>query len=120
MSLKRSAIEWLARKLGVPAEAVRMFNAANRLSGLDRDTLPSELIPLNTLQLARGLLNFTALQSMDGWVLPYWAVQQLKPASPAFIPRSHLGLLMNVAHRNWTAIGNPDCPLSRSLIRVGS
>ncbi|HXX62995.1 MAG TPA: hypothetical protein VEO56_04280, partial [Bacteroidota bacterium] len=105
------AVRRVAKALGVPDSALGMFRAANELSGLDRKTLPTELIPLNTLQLARGLLNFTLLQSLDGWVLPYWAVRQYDPGDPAFVPRSHLGLSINVTSRNWSAVGSPDCPV---------
>jgi hypothetical protein len=88
-----------------------MFGAANQASGLDTKTLPTELIPLNSIQLSRGLLNFTILQATRDWVLPYWAEKQYDPHSPSFMPRSHLGLSINVTNRNWTAIGNPECPV---------
>jgi hypothetical protein len=101
----------VARKLGVPDLPVRMFRVAAELSGLDKSTLPIELLPLNSIQLSRGLLNFTVLQSLDGWVLPYWAERQYDPNSPSFVPRSHYGLSINVTHRNWTGIGNPSCPI---------
>ena len=64
---------------------------------------------MNSIQLSRGLLNFTMLQTMRDWVLPYWAEQQYNPKSMSFIPRSHMGLSINVTNRNWTAIGNPYC-----------
>jgi hypothetical protein len=99
-----------ARWLRIPDLSVRMFRAASRLSGLDRTTLPVELLPLNSIQMSRGLLNFTVLQTLDGWVLPFWVEQQYHPGSPAFIPRSHLGLSMNITHRNWTSAGSPECP----------
>jgi len=100
----------IAAGLKIPEPAIRMFQAANELSGLDRKTLPTELIPLNTIQISRGLLNFTLLQSLDGWVFPYWAARQFDPADAGFIPRSHLGLSINVTRRNWTAVGSPSCP----------
>jgi hypothetical protein len=86
-----------------------MFKAANAFSGISQGILPTELIPLNSTQLARGLLNFTVLQSLEDWILPYWAEQQYSPDNPAFVPRSHLGISMNITHRNWTAVGNPGC-----------
>jgi hypothetical protein len=86
-----------------------MFKAANAFGGLNRKTLPTELIPLNSIQLARGLLNFAVIQGSLDWVLPFWAERQYDPDDRAFVPRSHLGLSVNVTHRNWTAIGNPDC-----------
>ncbi|MBX2990515.1 MAG: hypothetical protein KF749_05010 [Bacteroidetes bacterium] len=109
MRLIETGAAWVARMLNVPTLAITMFKKANEVSGIDKDTLPTELIPLNTIQLSRGLLNFTLLQSIRNWVFPYWAHQQYDPSSPAFIPRSHLGLSMNLTHRNWTAVGSPDC-----------
>ena len=106
-----AVVSRVASLLKVPPLALRMFRAANEMSGLDRATLPTELIPLNTIQLARGLLNFTALQTLPGWVFPYWAVRQFDPADPGFIPRSHLGLSINLSYRNWTAVGAPGCPV---------
>jgi hypothetical protein len=107
------ALDLLVRRvaagLKIPEPALRMFRTANELSGLDRKTLPTELIPLNTIQISRGLLNFTLLQSLEGWIFPYWADRQYDPVDPGFIPRSHLGLSMNVTHRNWTAVGSPSC-----------
>ena len=93
----------------VPPLAVEMFTAANQASGLDTKTLPTELIPMNSIQLSRGLLNFTILQAARDWILPYWAERQYDPLSPSFIPRSHLGLSINVTNRNWTGVGNPEC-----------
>jgi len=86
-----------------------MFKAANDISGLNKETLPAELIPLNSIQLSRGLLNFTIIQSRLNWVMPYWAEKQYNPLSLSFVPRSHLGLSMNVTHRNWTGVGTPEC-----------
>ncbi len=106
-----SILNRVAAFMHIPPLAVRMFKAANELSGLDRKTIPTELVPLNTLQLARGLLNFTVMQNLDGWILPYWAVHQYDPQSPDFIPRSHLGLSINVTARNWTAVGTPGCSI---------
>ena len=111
MRIPRAVTALIARKFNIPDLAVRMFRTAAGLSGLDSSTLPVELLPLNTIQLSRGLLNFTVLQTLDGWVLPYWAEQQYDPASPSFVPRSHLGLSMNITHRNWTAAGDPACAI---------
>jgi hypothetical protein len=113
-------VSYVARLLKVPPLALRMFRAANDMSGLDRKTLPTELIPLNTIQLSRGLLNFTALQALPGWVFPYWAVRQFDPGDPGFIPRSHLGLSINLTHRNWTAVGAPDCPFEPVVDQAGA
>ncbi len=111
MKPSRLILKALGKMLKVPDIAMEMFDAANQASGLNTQTLPTELIPLNSIQLSRGLLNFTLLQTIRNWILPYWAEQQYNPASTCFIPRSHLGLSMNITNRNWTAIGNPHCPI---------
>jgi hypothetical protein len=110
----------IAAGLRIPEPALRMFQTANELSGLDRKTLPTELIPLNTMQISRGLLNFTLLQSLEGWVLPYWAERQYDPADAGFIPRSHLGLSINITRRNWTAVGNPLCTVEPVVDPAGA
>ncbi len=107
----RHAIDLAAAVLKVPHLALKMFRLADELSGLNGKAIPTELIPLNAIQLARGLLNYTALQSLPGWVFPYWAERQFDPSDPAFIPRSHLGLSINITGRNWTAVGSPACPV---------
>ncbi len=109
MKLSQRVLELIARRMNVPQLAVEMFKKANEISGIDKDTLPTELIPLNMVQLSRGLLNFTLLQSIRDWILPYWAVEQYSPLTSSFIPRSHLGLSMNLTHRNWTAVGSMEC-----------
>ncbi len=90
---------------------MQMFKASNEISGIDKKTLPVELIPLNSIQISRGLLNFTVLQSRLDWIFPFWINRQYNPKSKSFIPRSHLGLSMNITHRNWTAVGNPECDI---------
>ncbi len=101
----------IASFLRFSPDAIKMFDIANKISGIDKDTLPSELLSLNSIQLSRGLLNYTVIQSRLNWVLPYWAEKQYNHQSLSFIPRSHLGLSMNVTARNWTAIGNLDCDI---------
>jgi hypothetical protein len=115
LKVPSSLIHAVARKIGVPDLAIQMFNIATDLSGLDKKTMPVELLPLNSIQLSRGLLNFTVLQNLEGWVLPFWAVRQYDPLSPSFVPRSHFGLSMNVTHRNWTGIGNPWCTIEPTV-----
>jgi hypothetical protein len=111
MGITHRFIEWVAERFRVPPLAIRMFRAVGEVSGLDRSTLPTELVPLNSVQLARGLLNYTVFQGSPSWLYPYWARRQYDPSDPAFVPRSHLGLSVNVTHRNWTGVGNPACPV---------
>ena len=111
MTIRRRLTRWLAGKMNVPGAAIDMFAAAHDFSGLDTATLPSELIPLNTVTLARGLLNFAVLQASTDWVLPYWARRQYDPSDPAFLPRAHGGISINLTCRNWTALGEPGTPV---------
>ena len=107
----KKILYWLLSFSKIPYEAVKMFGITNDISGINKDNLPIELLPLNTTQLSRGLMNYTVFQTNLNWILPYWAEMQYDYKSFSFIPRSHLGLSMNVTHRNWTAIGNPDCDI---------
>lgn len=77
-------------------------------------------MPLNTKQLTRGMLNYTFFQHYPGWKRPFWAVKQYDPESNSFIPRSHLGVSVNVTHRNWTAIGNLNCDIEPIVDPCGS
>jgi hypothetical protein len=93
---------------------------SNKLSGLNKKNLPVELIPLNTTQISRGMLNYTFFQHYPEWKIPFWAVQQYDPNNKSFIPRSHLGVSINVTNRNWTAIGNMNCDVEPIVDPRGS
>ncbi len=108
MKISNMLIRRLASLLRIPDESIEMLLAASDLSGLERKSLPSELIPLNSIQISRGVLNYVVLQGLHGWVFPYAFVRQLDPDDPCFVPRAHLSVAMNVTGRNWTAIGNPE------------
>ena len=108
MNITAVLIRRFASLLKIPDESVNMLLAASDLSGLERASLPSELIPLNSTQISRGVLNYVVFQGLHGWVFPYSFVRQLNPDDLSFVPRAHLSVLMNVTHRNWTAIGNPE------------
>lgn len=97
--------------LNVPPEAIRYFRLSNKLSGLSKNNFPTELVPLNTKQLSRGMLNYTFFQHYPDWKRPFWAVKQYDPNYIGFIPRSHLAVSINVTNRNWTAIGNMHCAI---------
>ena len=77
-------------------------------------------MPLNTKQLSRGMLNYTFFQHYPDWKKPFWAFKQYDPDYIGFIPRSHLGVSMNVTHRNWTAIGNMNCDIEPIVDPRGS
>jgi len=102
-------LEKILSLFSIPEIAVRSIRLSNKLAGLNKNNLPVELIPLNTTQFSRGMLNYTFFQHYPDWKLPFWAVQQYDPNNKSFVPRSHLGLSVNVTNRNWTAIGNMSC-----------
>ncbi|MEW6354532.1 MAG: hypothetical protein AB1469_09655 [Pseudomonadota bacterium] len=85
------------------------------LSHLRRFAQPSEVsVPLELLRAgvvfhARGLLNTGAIQHNLDWVWPYWIERQFDPHDDAFIPRAFSITHVNLSHRNWTALGLPDC-----------
>lgn len=113
-------LEKLLSLFNIPQIAVRYFRLSNKLLGLGKNNFPKELVPLNTKQLSRGMLNYTFFQHYPEWKRPFWAVRQYDPNENSFIPRSHLGVSINVTHRNWTAIGNMDCDVEPIVDPCGS
>ncbi len=71
---------------------------------------PIELLRAGMLFHARGLLNTKAIQNNLDWVWPYWVERQFNPADESFIPRAFSFSHINLTHRNWTAVGQPDVP----------
>ncbi|MCE5265238.1 MAG: hypothetical protein LLG97_17110 [Deltaproteobacteria bacterium] len=72
---------------------------------------PFELLRAGTLFHARGLINTKAIQNNLDWVWPFWVEKQFNPADPSFLPRAYSLTHINLTHRNWTAVGQPDLPL---------
>ena len=70
---------------------------------------PVELLRAGVVLHARGLLNSRVLQHNLDWVWPYWVERQFDPRDNAFVPRAFSLTHINLTHRNWTAIGLPDC-----------
>ena len=58
---------------------------------------------------ARGLINTKAIQHNLDWVWPYWVERQFDPNDPSFMPRAFSITHINLTHRNWTALGLPEC-----------
>lgn len=71
---------------------------------------PVELLRAGVVFHARGLINSRVIQHNLDWVWPYWIERQFDPRDDAFIPRAFTITHVNLTHRNWTAIGYPDCP----------
>jgi hypothetical protein len=86
------------------------------LAGLQRFAQPSEvdqpveLLRAGALFHARGLINSRVIQHNLDWVWPYWIERQFNPADDAFVPRAFSITHVNLTHRNWTAVGWPECP----------
>jgi len=70
---------------------------------------PIELLRAGAVLHARGLLNSRVIQHNLDWVWPYWVERQFDPNDDAFIPRAFSITHINLTHRNWTAVGLPDC-----------
>lgn len=71
---------------------------------------PIELLRAGVVFHARGLINSRVIQHNLDWVWPYWTERQFDPRDKSFIPRAFSITHINLTHRNWTAIGYPDCP----------
>ncbi|KKO44553.1 hypothetical protein WG68_14735 [Arsukibacterium ikkense] len=70
---------------------------------------PIELLRAGVVFHARGLINSRVIQHNLDWVWPYWVERQFDPYDNSFIPRAFSITHINLTHRNWTAIGYPDC-----------
>src|SRR5690606_32270771 len=70
---------------------------------------PIELLRAGVVFHARGLINSRVIQHNLDWVWPYWIERQFDPRDESFIPRAFSITHINLTHRNWTAIGYPDC-----------
>lgn len=70
---------------------------------------PIELLRAGAVMHARGLINSRVVQHNLDWVWPYWIERQFDPADDSFIPRAFSITHINLTHRNWTAVGVPDC-----------
>lgn len=72
---------------------------------------PVELLRAGLIFHARGLMNVRAIQHNLDWIWPYWVVRQFDPRDQSFVPRAFSFSHINLTHRNWTAVGLPDCPV---------
>jgi len=71
---------------------------------------PPELIDQGLSFALTGITNTFAFQGHAGWALPWWAEQQLRRGSPAFIPTGVNVLTVNLTSRNWTALALAGAP----------
>ncbi len=101
---------WLLRLFG-PRYRFSPFVAAylERAGRIGKNgQIPTELVPLAARLWTRGWFNRQVLDISRDWILPYWATRQLDPHDVGFSARALQPVLLNVAYRSWTAIGNPE------------
>jgi len=91
-------------------DPVALLSRLRRFAHTSEVGEPLELVRAGMIFHARGLLNTRAIQNNLDWIWPYWVERQFDPSDDAFIPRAFSITHVNLTHRNWTAIGLPDCP----------
>lgn len=106
---------WMIRRLlgrvRVDDEVVRRLTGLQRLGDAPEDDAADLPVPAWASEAVQDVRTRAAVQAAPGWVWPHWLERQLDPASPTFVPGGHLPLLANLAHRNWTPVGNLDSPV---------
>jgi hypothetical protein len=108
MNLTSYILAQAFKQLKLPDSSQKQFRIASALSDVGGNGFPKELFQLSAPLVVHGLLNYATLQMNRDWIYPYWVHRQLDPHDPSFIPRSQNPLLLNVTHRNWTALGSPN------------
>ncbi len=103
-------IRRLARAHGV-LDPLSLVSQIFKLAQPSEVAAPMELVRGWVVFHARGLLNTRAIQSNLDWIWPYWVQRQFDPGDTSFLPRAFSITHVNLTHRNWTAVGLPDCVL---------
>jgi hypothetical protein len=104
----RLLIRRLARSHGF-LDPLALMASLRQLAQPSEVAEPVELLRAGAIFHARGLINSRVIQHNLDWVWPYWAERQFDPLDDAFVPRAFSLTHVNLTHRNWTAIGLPDC-----------
>ena len=104
----RYVISRLAKRQGF-IDPIALLSRLHRFAQPSEVTEPIELLRAGVVFHARGLLNARSIQHNLDWVWPYWVERQFDPLDPAFVPRAFSITHVNLTHRNWTAVGVPDC-----------
>ena len=99
-----------ARAYGV-IDPITFLARLRRFSQPSEVQEPIELLRAGILFHARGLINTKAIQHNLDWVWPHWVERQFNPADNSFIPRAFSFSHVNLTHRNWTAVGQPELPV---------
>jgi len=104
----RYLVKYVARKHGF-LDPIALLARLHGFAQPSEVGEPIELLRAGVVFHARGLINSRVIQHNLDWVWPYWIERQLDPLDPSFIPRAFSITHINLSHRNWTAIGHPDC-----------
>jgi len=104
----RSVIRRVARKQGF-LDPIALLARLRSFAQPSEVGEPLELLRAGAVFHARGLINSRVIQHNLDWVWPYWIERQFDPHDESFIPRAFSITHINLTHRNWTAIGYPDC-----------
>ncbi|HAR63026.1 MAG: hypothetical protein DKM50_01520 [Candidatus Margulisiibacteriota bacterium] len=94
------------KTLGIPDEGIKYVEALYKASHDMAHGIPKELVDLNVMNFIRGVFTRVIISSNLDWVLPYWMYKQYDASSISFVARGFQASSINVAHRNWTAIGS--------------
>ena len=106
--LSKYYIRRMARRHGF-LDPFTFFGRLQRFAQPSEVVTPIELLRSGIQFHARGLINTRAIQHNLDWIWPYWVERQFNPDSDSFLPRAFSITHVNLTHRNWTAIGIPDC-----------
>lgn len=104
----RYIVRRVARARGF-IDPIALLSHLHRFAQPSEVAAPMELLRAGVVFHARGLMNTGAIQHNLDWVWPYWVERQFDPHDESFIPRAFSITHVNLTHRNWTAIGLPDC-----------
>jgi len=104
----RFAIRYVARKQGF-LDPIALLARLHSFAQPSEVGEPIELLRAGVVFHARGLINSRVVQHNLDWVWPYWIERQFDPRDPSFVPRAFSITHINLSHRNWTAVGHPDC-----------
>ncbi|HXG09875.1 MAG TPA: hypothetical protein VNK04_08815 [Gemmataceae bacterium] len=104
----RYVLSRLARSRGF-IDPVALLSRLHRFAQPSEVTEPIELLRAGVVFHARGLINTRTIQHNLDWVWPFWVERQFNPRDIAFVPRAFSITHVNLTHRNWTAVGQPDC-----------
>lgn len=105
-------LRYIIRKAATSQGFLDPIEILGRLRGLAQPSEvgePIELLRAGVVFHARGLINSKVIQHNLDWVWPYWAERQYDPRDRSFLPRAFSVTHVNLTHRNWTAVGYPDC-----------